>query len=383
MTHHGSETDWRQTPVTSHAKASQESRRRGVAVCLAAFAAALLCLTSGLLGAAGAGLNAAPSGTSATHCSVNTELVPNCGDLWGEAVPNTGSDLVQAVSAAELQTQRTLDIVHTYHRWLQAFPTPEETVLARSGHVLLINWQPTEPDGHAIPWSAIADGLQDTAIKAEALRLAALDLPVMVSFSHEPEADLGKEGTAAEFAAAFRHVHDVVAASGASNVVWVWDVEGVATRHWEHLYRELWPGSAFVDWIAWDPYNFASCKGRPWRSFEKLVSPFYRWIESQPFGRHPLMLAEFGTVGAPTGLNTKQAWFAGIPESLARFPAVKGLVYFNYPNPPASCDWSSNSVPAASSAFAALARNKSFVPDSVVAQAERAYNAPAESAVDG
>lgn len=184
--------------MTSHAKASQESRRRGVAVCLAAFAAALLCLTSGLLGAAGAGLNAAPSGTSATHCSVNTELVPNCGDLWGEAVPNTGSDLVQAVSAAELQTQRTLDIVHTYHRWLQAFPTPEETVLARSGHVLLINWQPTEPDGHAIPWSAIADGLQDTAIKAEALRLAALDLPVMVSFSHEPEADLGKEGTAAE-----------------------------------------------------------------------------------------------------------------------------------------------------------------------------------------
>ncbi len=194
----------------------------------------------------------------------------------------------------------------------------------------------------------------------------------MISFSHEPEADLGQEGSAPQFAAAFRHVHDLVTASGASNVVWVWNVEGIATPHWERLYRELWPGSAFVDWIAWDPYNFAACKQRPWRSFQKVVSPFYHWIESQPFGHHPLMLAELGTVGAPTGRDTKQAWYAGIPHSLARMPAVKGLVYFDYPSPPASCDWTSNSVPAAASAFAALARNRTFVPESVVSQAEHA-----------
>jgi hypothetical protein len=340
----------------------------------------LLCVAFGQVGAAGAVLGATRSPTSATQCSVNAELVPSCGDWWGEAVPNSGWDLFQAVSAAEFQIQRSLDIVHTYHRWLQAFPTPEETELARSGHLLLINWQPTGPDGRLIPWSAIADGSQDAAVKAEALRLAAFDLPVMVSFSHEPEADLGKEGSAADFAAAFRHVHDVVTAAGASNVVWVWDVEGVATRHWEHLYHELWPGSASVDWIAWDPYNFASCKERPWRSFEKLVSPFYRWIESQPFGRrHPLMLAEFGTIGAPTGHNTKQAWFAGIPDSLTRFPDVKGLVYFDYPSPPASCDWTSGSTPAAASAFAALARSRSFVPASVITQMERGYSAPKQS----
>ena len=295
-------------------------------------------------------------------------------------MPNEGSDLLQAVSAAEVETQRTLDIVHTYHRWLQAFPTPEETALARSGHLLLINWQPTDPDGHPIPWSAIADGSQDAAIRAEALRLVALDLPVMISFSHEPEADLGTEGTASDFAAAFRHVHDLVTATGASNVVWVWDVEGIVTHHWEHLYRELWPGSDSVDWIAWDPYNFASCKEQPWRSFQRLVSPFYHWLESQPFGRHPLMLAEFGTIGSPTGGDTKQGWFAGIPRTLAKFPAVKALVYFDYPSPPASCDWTSNSNPAAASAFATLAHNTSFAPDSVITQTEHTYRAPAESA---
>lgn len=368
--------------MTSHATASQACRGRRVAVGIAAFVAVVPCLTIGMLGPAGPVFGAAPSPPPAGHCSVNSELVPSCGDWWGEAVPNAGSDLLQAVSAAEFQTQRALDIVHTYHRWLQAFPTPEESELAHSGHLLFINWQPTDPNGHPIPWSAIADGSQDAAIKAEALRLAALDLPVMVSFSHEPEADLGEEGSAADFAAAFRHVHDVVTAAGGSNVVWVWDVEGVATPHWERLYRELWPGSASVDWIAWDPYNFASCRQRPWQSFQRLVTPFYHWIESQPFGRRPLMLAELGTTGAPTGHDTKQAWFAGISDSLAKFPAVKGLVYFDYPSPPASCDWTSDSVPAASSAFAALARSKSFVPASVVAQAERAFTASSVAAAD-
>ena len=156
---------------------------------------------------------------------------------------------------AELQVERPLDIVHTYHRWLQAFPTPrEEATLARSGHILFINWQPTDPAGNPIAWAAIADGSQDAVIAAEGERLAAFQMPIMLSFSHEPEAELGAEGTAAEFAAAFRRVHDDVIAAGASNVVWVWDVEGISTHHWLSMYHQLWPGAAYVDWIAWDPY---------------------------------------------------------------------------------------------------------------------------------
>jgi hypothetical protein len=357
--------------VRVRATARPKSWRRCIASAIAAVVAVSPCLTLDLLATAGPAAATTRASPSTPPCSVSKLLVPSCGDWWGEAVPNSGSDLLQAVAGAQLQTQRTLDIVHTYHRWLQAFPTPEETAMARNGHLLLINWQPTDPTGHPIPWSAIANGSQDAVIHTEALRLAALDLPVMLSFSHEPEADLSTEGTALDFAAAFRHVHDVVEGAGASNVVWVWDVEGIATAHWERMYRELWPGSAFVDWIAWDPYNFAACKQRPWRSFQNLVSPFYHWIESQPFGHHPLMLAELGTVGAPTGRDTKQAWFEGIPHSLARLPAIKGLVYFDYPSPPASCDWTSNSVPAAESAFATLAHNGTFVPESVVAQMER------------
>ncbi len=304
------------------------------------------------------------SPTVTSRCTVNEGLVSNCGDWWGEAVPNSGSDLIQAVDWTELRTQRSLDIVHTYHRWLQAFPTPEETALARSGHILFINWQPTDPDGGRIPWASVADGSQDAVIRAEAQRLAALGVPVMVSFSHEPEANLGSEGTAADFAAAYRRVHDVAVAAGARNVVWVWDVEGIATRHWLSIYRQLWPGAADVDWIAWDPYNFAACKGRPWRSFPRLVSPFYDMLAAPPFRNRPLMLAELGTVGNLSGSHTKQSWYAGVRSSLGRYPAIKAVVYFDYPSPPATCDWTSSSSPAAAAAFALLANDRLFLTSS-------------------
>jgi hypothetical protein len=302
------------------------------------------------------------SSSASAECPVDQALVPSCGVWWGEAVPNSGTDLVQAVALAEWQTQRPLDIVHTYHRWFQSFPTPQEAALARSGHILLINWQPTDRDGAPIPWAAIADGSQDAVISAEAERLAAFHSPVMISFSHEPEADVGKEGSAADFAAAYRRVHDVTVAAGATNVIWVWDVEGIATRHWLSVYRELWPGTSYVDWIAWDPYNFASCKDRPWRSFRELVTPFYKWLSAQPFRSRPLMLAELGTVGNATGAESKQAWYAGMRSSLRRFPRIKAIVYFDYASPPASCDWASNSSPAATTGFAALARDPVFVP---------------------
>ena len=296
----------------------------------------------------------------AAPCSVSAELVPSCGDWWGEAVPNTGTNLSEAVAYAEIQTGRRLDIVHTYHRWTQAFPTLSETALARSGHILLINWQPTDEVDAPIPWQAIADGSQDSVIKAAALRLKALGTPVMVSFSHEPEANIDDEGSASQFVAAYRRVHDLVVAAGATNVVWVWDVEGITTSRWFGLYRKFWPGTSYVDWIAWDPYNFASCRNRPWKSFDAIVAPFYDWLERQPFGKRPLMLAEYGTIGNGAGRETKQRWYAQEASTLSAFPAIKSLVYFDYPSPPASCDWVSNSSPAATGAFAALAHNRAF-----------------------
>ena len=135
--------------------------------------------------------------------------------------------------------------------------------------------------------------------------------------------------------------------------------------------RRTWTGSRGI------PDNFASCRGRPWRSFQKIVSPFYHWVESQTFRHLPLMLAEYGTIGNPSGPHSKQNWYAGVAPALSAFPAIKAVVYFDYPSPPASCDWTSNSTEAASAGFSSLAHSRVFLPSSAAAAELGSVSVPA------
>ena len=65
-------------------------------------------------------------------------------------------------------------------------------------------------------------------IRSWARALAAFDGPVRLRFAQEMNGDwypwgAGTNGnTPAEFVSAWRHVHDIFAAAGATNVQWVW-----------------------------------------------------------------------------------------------------------------------------------------------------------------
>lgn len=225
-----------------------------------------------------------------------------------------------------------------------------------------MNWEPVTAAGRNLSWGAIAAGADDAAIVAEAHRLARFGRAVLVSFSHEPELNYRNHGSVSEYAAAFRHVVTVSKQSGATNVRWVWDLMGLSDPVWRARYRQMWPGAAYVDWIGWDPYNPAGCKGRPWQSFVQTVQPFYQWLEGQSFtAGKPFMLAEYGTVEGPAPQD-KPDWFAAIPAALARLPRLRALVYFNLPAPPANCDWLVTTSTASLHAFGRLARNPAFRP---------------------
>ena len=305
--------------------------------------------------------SAGPASASTPSCSVVGASVPTCGRWWGEALDPVGESLVAAVYGAQVSAQRRLDIVHTYHRWDDAFPTTEETALAHGGHLLLIGWKPVALSGATVTWSSIAAGGQDAVIEADAARLRALRVPVLLSFSYEPEKLVGAQGTAA-FTAAYRHVHDVMVGAGATNVRWVWTVMGLGSAHWHRAYHQLWPGSRYVVWIAWDRYNWSSCRLEASVSFARMVRPFYRWVTAQHFGHQPLMLAEYGTTEAATDPGGNASWYAGESTALASFPRLSALVYFNLPAPPASCDWQSSASPSSQAAFTALARSSAFRP---------------------
>lgn len=294
------------------------------------------------------------------RCRLSPALAPTCGAWWGAALDSRDSALTATVAASERDTGRRLDIVHTYHRWDDSFPTAAETRLSGTGHLLFTNWEPVTRADHELRWADIAAGAQDAAIRAEALRLAALGRPLLLSFSHEPELDYRAHGGLSDYAAAFRHVVTLSRRSGATNVRWVWDLMGLSDPVWRSRYPAMWPGADYVDWIGWDPYNAAACKHRPWQSFAQTVEPFYDWLDDQPFAAgKPLMLAEYGTVEGTTPAD-KPAWFTGVPHTLARLPRLRALVYFDLPAPPANCDWLVTTSPPSARAFAELARNAAF-----------------------
>ncbi len=285
---------------------------------------------------------------------------PACGAWWGMAQNVTNTQLPAAVADQESADGRRLDIVHTYHRWYDTFPTAAERSLADSGHLMFFNWEPTDTAGKPMAWAALAAGVHDADIDALAARLKSMPA-VLLSFSHEPELDFGTHGSTADFVAAFRHVHDRLVADGASNVRYVWDLEGLTDPVWLGRYASLWPGSSYVDWVAWDPYNWASCRpGRSWQSFSEAVSPFYNWLVGHGYGSKPFMLAEYGSVEQSGDPNGKASWFDGIPAALKTLPNLRALVYFDVPAPPANCDWQITTSAAATEAFRSLATSAPF-----------------------
>jgi len=313
-----------------------------------------------LIGGLMASINPSHHSVRPPNCGLSTALAPSCGAWWGTALPNVNADLASAVSAEQTATGRRLDIVHTYHRWRDVFPTASERQIALSGHLLFENWEPRDSAGHPIRWADIAAGHQDAAIDAEARRLASLGRPILVSFSHEPEMQFATKGTAADFKAAFAHVVRRARNAGATNVRWVWTVMGLSDPVWLQRYQQMWPGDAYVDWIAWDPYNFASCGGKPWKSFADIVHPFYAWLTANGHANKPYMLAEFGTIEKAGDPSAKPDWLGGVTAAMRSLPNLKALVYFDLPAPPASCDWRSDTSPASRTAFDQLARGSAF-----------------------
>jgi beta-mannanase len=271
-------------------------------------------------------------GGSPGPAGFNSIMVPNSGALWGTSKFDKGW---------ESQMGRKFDIVHVYHQWSQDFPTAEERALAAEGRLLLVNWK--SPGS----WPAVASGSQDAQITATANRLKGFGKKIFLAFHHEPENDIPGAGQPADYARAYRHVVDVFNRVGADNVIFVWNMMGFVGGHGD-IYPTLYPGDAYVDWIAYDPYNWYGCKaGHKTRSFAEITKPFYDWTAAHAPSK-PLMLAEYGLREQPASAASKADWFRDeLVQLKTTRTRLKALVYFNNLH---SCDWritsSSSSVAA-------------------------------------
>ena len=164
-------------------------------------------------------------------------------------------------------------------------------------------------------------------IRPEARHLKHFHQKVFLDFGHEFDASGHDQlGTPAEFAAAYRHIEDVMRQAGVHNVIWSWVSTGSIGN--TQAIRAGFPGASYVDWVGYDPYNFAYCTHRDWHSTYATFHPFYRWVSHQPGMRHkPMLASEYGS--APGAKVAK--WYRGIPSMLRRMPRLRALIQFSGP----------------------------------------------------
>ena len=305
-------------------------------VLVASVASLALALTSCSGGSSGGRVATGSSDRDGTKaCAVSAKAVPACGVLWGVAARPPTVARVQAVQKA---VGRPFDFVYRYHDVNDVVPDAEERQLVRQGkllHIAIAARHFRAATRSSTAWADVARGKFDKTLKAQARGIASLKKPVFVTFEQEANqrAKLGVVGSAADFKAAWRHLHDLYRSAGATNAVWTWVMTGSA----RNLNRaaSLWPGNDVVDWISWNVYNQSGCHGgtndmKKWKSFAEELRPFYDFVKRRGpsigmDSSKPMMISETGSVRYAEAPEISADWYAAIPTTLRRYPQIKAV----------------------------------------------------------
>jgi Glycosyl hydrolase family 26 len=292
---------------------------------------------------AGASATAAP--TLHNTCKRSAIEVPSCGVLWGMFMPTLQYPTV------EKKVGRRFDIVKDYYDWQpgKTFPSRHLRALAHDGRRILdISWNAIDYRNRAkISYQSIASGQWDNSvILPEARALKSFHHKIFVDFSHEPDSQAQSgRGTPAQYVAAYRHIHRVMAAAGVHNIIWVW----VTTGDLDHrkFIKASYPGAAYVNWVGYDPYNWVACHSAGWRTPYQTFAPYYRWVRHQRgMKQKPIMLAEYASAAGPA----IGAWYAAVAPALKRLPRIKAVMQWSWMTS-STCDFRLSSYSAALPGF--------------------------------
>jgi len=269
---------------------------------------------------------------------------------------------IPAATATAASLGRHLDVVNFYEAWVWNAPLPVTQLnqIAAAGGRPEITWEPWDPrQGATQPsysLSTISSGSYDSYISGWARAAAAYGKPLMLRFAHEmngnwyPWSPAVNGGSGAGYVAAYRHVHDLFRAAGATNVSWVWSpnvVQGMPTD-----LAQAYPGPGYVDTIGVDGYNggtdVPSMGG--WRSPQQVFAPTLQALAQLAPGV-PVILNE---TGSSENGGDKATWITQLFSYLSGTP-VTGVVWFDFANA-GQADWRLATSPASlAAARAALA----------------------------
>ncbi len=113
---------------------------------------------------------------------------------------------------------RTPPVHLTYYAWAADWTGAVTKADLAAGRIPLVNWEP-----HKIDFNKIVNGSLDATIVARANGSKALGKKFFLDFAAEMNGDEAWGGNNAPlYVAAYRHIHDIFVAAGATNVIWAW-----------------------------------------------------------------------------------------------------------------------------------------------------------------
>jgi hypothetical protein len=290
---------------------------------------------------------------------------------WGATIGShlTGTQApwdMSAVTKFEEGSKKKVSMVQFFQPFANCNPTcsfynfpvtPLENIRLH-GSIPVLSWSSqsipsskVEPD---FQLSDVISGRYDAYIREFATKAKSWGHPFMLRFNWEmngrwfPWHEGVNGNQTGEFVTAWRHVHDIFTAVGATNVSWVWcpNVEFSGSLPLAGLY----PGNAYVDWTGLDGYNRGTNPVEPegWKSFNQVYRSTYNYITGTLAPSKPLMVAE---VASSEYGGSKASW---IKDMLARipseYPKLRALLYFDKYD--SSMDWPLETSSGAVSAFA-------------------------------
>lgn len=276
---------------------------------------------------------------------------------WGDAPWDA-----QTLAAFEAHAGKAVSIIQFGQAWqaesgsMHAFDAVPFNLTRAHGAIPLINWNPWQSccgvDQPTWRLANLINGRYDAYITRWAEDARAWGHPFFLRIMDEmngnwyPWSEGVNGNLPGQFVQAWRHIHDLFTAAGATNVAWVWNPN---TEYNQSLPLEgLYPGDDYVDWVAMTGFNFGPThRGDAWLSFATLFGPIYDHL-GRVAPSKPVMIGE--TASTENG-GSKADW---ITDALAtqipnNFPRVKALVWFNWTAE--GHDWFIESSPDAQNAF--------------------------------
>jgi mannan endo-1,4-beta-mannosidase len=254
--------------------------------------------------------------------------------LFGLISPWSGSTMTTPHDDSQLGIHS--GIIGSFFHWEKQVPTTPFTNWLSWVHARGAVPMPDLYPPSTVTLGQIAAGSQDRYLKPLAVAMRdwgnanrdARGLASQVLFRLLPEMNGNWESyaprtrgqTAAQFRAAWIHVVNIFRNAGASNVKFVWNPDRIYKG--STSIKSLWPGSAYVDWVAWDAYNWADkahgTHTSPYELLRNSVSTM------RTFTSKPMLIAELGT--AP---YRGKSYFLSHMVSAMQKLGAKGLVYFD------------------------------------------------------